>query len=284
MPDAPCRLTVLLARDTPVGVVLRRGPSAWVRLSLWHTDTDVFDHGQWMRCRVYERRCDLSADGSLFASFTFGVPRGFDGANGADSWVAVSRPPYFTALALWFVGGTYHTGPLFPDGRALWAGFGAGPPDHGALPRWLSLSADRPPYIDGTLEWPDRMVFVNRLLRDGWTPSGPRGKETWERRNPHGGGTLLMAERPDADVRTFGGRHVLEYAVTHGARGDVTALGPASWADWDRRGRLVIARGGRLLHRQPDGALRELADFNDQTPEPAPSPAWARRWPRPPRR
>src|SRR5215211_8035407 len=71
--ESPCRLFVYLAGDAPIGVVLRRGPSAWVRLSLWHTDTDEFEHGQWMRCRVYERRCDLSADGSLFASFTFGV-------------------------------------------------------------------------------------------------------------------------------------------------------------------------------------------------------------------
>src|SRR5919198_5909820 len=67
--SAPCRLFVYLAREAPVGVVLRRGPSAWVRLSVWHTDTDAFEHGQWFKGRVYERRCDVSADGSLFVYF-----------------------------------------------------------------------------------------------------------------------------------------------------------------------------------------------------------------------
>src|SRR4026207_1894230 len=66
---APCRLFVYLAREAPVGVVLRRGPSDWVRLSVWHTDTDSVEHGQWMKGRVYERRSDVSADGSLFVAF-----------------------------------------------------------------------------------------------------------------------------------------------------------------------------------------------------------------------
>src|SRR5262245_32947489 len=44
----PCRLFVFPARDAPLGLVLRRGPSDWFRLSLWHTDTDRLDHGQWM--------------------------------------------------------------------------------------------------------------------------------------------------------------------------------------------------------------------------------------------
>ena len=52
----PCRLFVFLARDAPLGLVLRRGPSDWFRLSLWRTDTDALEHGQWLRGRVYERR------------------------------------------------------------------------------------------------------------------------------------------------------------------------------------------------------------------------------------
>src|SRR5689334_17277023 len=96
----PCRLFVYLARDAPIGVVLRRGPSDWVRLSRWRTDTDGFEHGQWMRARVYERRCDLSPDGSLFVAFVRGQPD--EPAPNRDTWIAVSRPPWFAALALWF--------------------------------------------------------------------------------------------------------------------------------------------------------------------------------------
>ena len=129
-PDAsaahPCRLFVFLARDAPLGLVLRRGPSDWFRLSLWHTDTDRFEHGQWMAGRVYERRSDLAPDGSLFVSFvrrSGGLPSSDPADTGsaqppaADSWVAISRPPYFTALALWFVGGTYWVGGFFPCRR-----------------------------------------------------------------------------------------------------------------------------------------------------------------------
>jgi hypothetical protein len=46
-----CRLFVYLARRAPVAVALRRGPSDWARLSLWHTDTDRIEHGQWISIR-----------------------------------------------------------------------------------------------------------------------------------------------------------------------------------------------------------------------------------------
>ena len=112
----PCRLFVFLARDAPLGLVLRRGPSDWFRLSRWRTDTDALEHGQWLRGRVYERRSDLAPDGSLFVAFVrrSGGPRRAS-PEAADSWVAISRPPYFTALALWFVGGTYWLGGCFPE-------------------------------------------------------------------------------------------------------------------------------------------------------------------------
>src|SRR5688572_26792862 len=118
---APCRLFVYMARQAPRAVVLRRGPTDWARLSVWDTETDRFEHGQWMKGRVYERRSDVSADGQLFAAFV----RQSGGRNpaGADSWIALSRPPYFTALAVWFVGGTYHTGAFFPDDTSLWLGY-----------------------------------------------------------------------------------------------------------------------------------------------------------------
>ena len=52
---------------------------------------------------------------------------GNDAGPNRDSWVAVSRPPWFTALALWFVGGTFCTGGYFPDAGKFWLGF---EPDH----------------------------------------------------------------------------------------------------------------------------------------------------------
>ena len=80
--------------QAPLGVVLRRGPSAWSRLSLWHTDDDSFEHGQWFRGRVYERRADLSADGQLFVYFARRAARPAP-TDLASSWIAISRPPWF---------------------------------------------------------------------------------------------------------------------------------------------------------------------------------------------
>ena len=269
----PCRLFVFLARDAPLAAVLRRGPSAWARLSLWHTDSDTFEHGQWFRGRIYERRCDISPDGRLFAYFARKSVTGRP-----DSWIAVSRTPWFTALALWFIGGTYCAGALFPDRRRLFLGGLDIPPDEGALPRWLTVTKDAP-YIDRTNNWTERTVYFNRLLRDGWRPlPDVAAPVSWERPSLHGRGTLIMLPRSDRDFRAYGGPHVIDYALR--IRRDEIPLGRGTWADWDHRGRLILARDGRLLHWR-GGDEHEIADFNPQTPEPAPSPAEARAWPPP---
>jgi hypothetical protein len=286
-------LVVYLAREAPIGVVLRRGPSAWVRLSVWHTDTDAFEHGQWFKGRVYERRCDVSADGSLFVYFARKTKARILAAHHADSWVAISRPPWFTALALWWVGSTYCAGGYFPDRRppsaggdfgqpsgnaaspkaqALWIG-GSQPPAQGRLPSWLALTT-HVPYVDRTISWSERTVYVNRLLRDGWQPVPQAPVDTWERRHPHRPLTLAMTHA-GFDYGTYG----VEYAVRTEPQAEAIPLGRATWADWDQRGRLVIARGGRLFSWQAAGTLQELADFNQQVPAPAPAPAWARAWP-----
>jgi hypothetical protein len=68
-------------------------------LALWHTDTDQFDEGQWLKARIYERRCDLSPDGKLLTYFAANHKQPY------YSWTAISKPPFLTALALWSRGG-----------------------------------------------------------------------------------------------------------------------------------------------------------------------------------
>jgi hypothetical protein len=266
-------LHVYLAAEAPIAVVLRRGPSRWVRLSLWHTDTDMFEHGQWFAGRVYERRCDLAPDGSLFAYFAHKAGGGPDVA--VDSWAAVSRPPWFTALALWEVGTTYFAGGYFKDARRLALGYQNAAPDRGTVPRWLGLTSTLP-YVDRTREWTDRAVHISRMLRDGWLPdTTPDASDAiWSRARPSGGATLV--QRASAASTPFA--RVTAYAVDVGS--SRTELGDATWADWDQRGRLVLARDGRLIEVALDGSERVIEDFNGQTPDPQPSPAWARRWPR----
>lgn len=276
-PDTHPRLHVFLASDAPLGVVLRRGPSAWSRMSLWHTDTDAIEHGQWIAGHVYERRCDISPDGALFAYFIFKATGGPDVS--VDSWLAVSRPPWFSALALWEVGTTYCSGGLFMDAHTLRFGGMTDTPSIGALPPWLRLTSELPPYAASTPEWTSRHVYFNRLLRDGWipVPSIDASEPSWERREPNGARVLSMHTLPSASFGTHGERHALEFGLQ--SEGDITPLGRATWADWDHRGRLIVAREGRLIEDLGHGEEREICDFDDQSPDPQPSPPEAHTWP-----
>lgn len=114
-----CWLFVLMAREANVAVILRRGPSKWVRATLWDTKADRFQPGQWFHGRIYPERCDLSADGKLFIYFA-GKFRQRDQAAGYDStWIAVSRPPYLTALALWPIGDTWGGDGVFVNNQTV---------------------------------------------------------------------------------------------------------------------------------------------------------------------
>jgi hypothetical protein len=117
MKAPPCRLFVVLAREAPVGVILRRGPAPWYHIILWHTDTDRFEHGAWFRGRIYEERCDLSPDGQVFLYFALQGSRFRTTYRG--TWTAVSRPPWLHALVLWPHGDTWGGGGRFVGQRKV---------------------------------------------------------------------------------------------------------------------------------------------------------------------
>jgi hypothetical protein len=133
-PTPPCRLSLVFASEAPVAVVLRRGPSKWVEMIQWHTSTDSFEHGHWLHGRVFGERCGLSPNGRLFVYFV--AKDGLRGLRGQKAegykptFTAVSKPPYFTALAMWPEGSTYGGGGRFIDNNTLCLGYGAPPPHH----------------------------------------------------------------------------------------------------------------------------------------------------------
>lgn len=90
----PCRLYAILARSAPVGVIFRRGPTKWVQLIKWDTATDSVEPGQWFHGRIYERRCDLSPDGSKLIYFASKLNRKtLDDSEYTYAWTAISKPP-----------------------------------------------------------------------------------------------------------------------------------------------------------------------------------------------
>jgi hypothetical protein len=117
MKAPPPRLFVVLARDAPVGLILRRGPARWYHLVRWHTGEDRFESGAWFRGRLYEERCDLSPDGELFLYFAMQGSRFPTSYKG--TWTAVSRAPWLHALVLWPHGDTWGGGGRFIGPRKV---------------------------------------------------------------------------------------------------------------------------------------------------------------------
>jgi hypothetical protein len=59
----PPRLSVVLASEAPVGVLLRRGPTKVVRVVIWDRAKDKFKPGPWFTGRICPERSDISPDG-----------------------------------------------------------------------------------------------------------------------------------------------------------------------------------------------------------------------------
>jgi hypothetical protein len=125
-----CRVSLVFARDAPIAVAIRRGPSRMVEVVKWQTDTDQFEHGQWFYGRIYAERCGLSPSGSLFVYFAMKYGR-IDTEKGYEqTFTAVSRPPYLTALAMWPQGDTWGGGGRFIDDQTLRLVYGADGTSH----------------------------------------------------------------------------------------------------------------------------------------------------------
>ncbi|MHC4756091.1 MAG: hypothetical protein ACYTBP_13215 [Planctomycetota bacterium] len=122
--SSPCRLSLIFARNTPITVILRRGPSRWVEVIKWDTQSDTFEYGQWMHGRIYAERCGLSPDGKLFVYFVLKHGKIDEDQGYEQSFTAVSKPPYLTALAMWPHGDTWGGGGRFIDNKTLRLAYG----------------------------------------------------------------------------------------------------------------------------------------------------------------
>ncbi len=281
----PCRLFCLLARQAPVGLIVRRGPSSWVQLNLWHTDTDKIDDGQWFHGRVPQHRCDLSPDGSLFIYFASKY-----GRSPFETWTAISRPPYFTALALWPLGDSWSGGGLFVDEKTISLDYAPiSPPAHPVRlpPPWLKVNQ----YAAS----PDELLPMTRerLLRDDWTrlqkgvwrpdrrPLRLLEPEIFQKRHPNGEHTLLM-KYLGYGGKAYGSQTIYEFSLKETVAGRETVLEGATWADLDHRQRLVFTKDDGCLYadelRRAAFSPHVLVNLNDQHPRDVSTPEWAMTW------
>lgn len=93
-------------------VILYRASNSLYRLIHWQTNGDIFTFGQWIKTRIYESDCALSPDGRhfLYGGMT---------KNSSDPFMAISRPPYFTALEYFPNLISYSCGGFFVDNTTI---------------------------------------------------------------------------------------------------------------------------------------------------------------------
>lgn len=263
---APAKVTLfgIVARDAPVAVVFRRGPTRHVQLIRWDLRTDRLRPGQWLVGTVYTGPSGLSADGELLVYYA---------RKGQRAFTAVSRPPYFTALAFWENTSPWTGGGFFDGGRRLVLGTKMANPRE---------AQDIPDDIEITDVWD---YFWRDRRFTSWSDVVPRSPEAnhgfcsetpgvYQKPSPSGSAALLTR------VPVQHGAH--EYRL-EGAPGiDLTSV---DWADWAPDGSLLVGEAGRLLrHRadrggglDPSGAL--VADLRGQVFERIAPPEAALRWP-----
>ncbi len=297
------RVYGIIARSAHRAILFRRGPSRSTRLLSWDLKSDTIEAGQWVRARIYERRCDLSPDGKYLVYFAANYKPPL------DSWTAISRPPWFTALALWRKDDGWGGGGLFDssvrlrlnhrpqpyrddiDEWSLQEGF--------TLPKWLTVE----PLHEHSGWGEDDPIEYMRLLRDGWRfedngsvdtehnfqsrywvtfdPPRARSKPLGKSRND---APLLRVQLHGIKERQ--GRWLVETADVVDAGGAALhSLGRIDWADVDHQGDVLYASEGRLvrlrINRARDGLTFEsrlIADLNDMKFKPIRSPSSAKSW------
>lgn len=265
----PCRLKFILARQEAKAVIFRRGPSRWVRLILWDLETDRFQLGQWFHGTLDAHKSDLSPDGKLLGYFAATYKEKDEKFLG--TWTAISKPPWLTALAAWPIGDSWGGDLFFIDNHAIKIQSGL---TKTSLHPEFELNDLRVTYSETTDLWEQKMA------RNGWQVHVPDdypqnfGKYflLWEK---SAGGLVLRRGADEGSCRE-----------TYSLRipgGEAISLPEVTCADFDRRDRLLLTTTrGKLgigtVTGNREFKINEIADFNDQVPEPIKSPESAHHW------
>lgn len=304
------RIEGIIARKANVAVVFRRGPSRETQMLLWDLNTDEVTPGQWIRGLVNIRQCDLTSDGKLLVAGIYDANSRRTAASQvppsiAQGWTAISRPPYFTALALWFDasgnGGRWTSDrdlhlftQALPDKGRLSSRIRLRVPGQAGTPfetrcrcdGWVHTAGSTIVHIPRNWREDEKLMrtlmcagisreTLDQLLPSQFPMDVPIGGKTWEL--PFSGGRLVRTQVGyDSDERLTLVEESGEVRVTLERPWNSWA-----WLDLDGRGRVVYGDKGCLWAWKnfPQGEPKLVADLNANRFEPIPPPDWAREWP-----
>ncbi|CAK6694314.1 hypothetical protein BBFGKLBO_01618 [Synechococcus sp. CBW1107] len=108
----PPRIYCIPATEAPVIAVFRRGPSNWSHVGRWDLAERRYEPGAWFRGRIFPRRSDLSPDGRFLSYFAHKPSAIWEYG---ETYVAVSKLPWLTALAALRTCGTWTRGFYFTE-------------------------------------------------------------------------------------------------------------------------------------------------------------------------
>lgn len=252
-----------------MGVLLRRGPSDLFQLLTWDLNTDEVTSGQWLSSRVHFERCDLSPNGKLLIYFAANYKPKADWQE--HSYTAISRPPFFTALALWFKGPTYNGGGLFESDNSVAIN---DLPSHEFCDRF-----EKPKIAVSSFKLSIEETEVKRMTRDGWIASEGEPKQIppqYPQREPR----VMVKSLDNLEVtETFGYMKGEKFHRCKACIGGEALNVSASQVDIDaERRRIVYCEGGKLFANNGT-STKEIADLTNNGFEPVPPPDWANVWP-----
>ncbi|MGF1531748.1 MAG: hypothetical protein ACFCU4_10375 [Puniceicoccaceae bacterium] len=246
-------------------MIIRRGPSRSSCTIGWDLTNDTFKVGQWVRARIYERRCDLSPDGRHLIYFAL---NGRWSSKAKGSWTAISRAPYLKAIGLWANGTAWHGGGLFVSNSVYWINDFFPSHEEQLAPHSLRATKEFPFHESYGGECPG--VYYIRLQRDGWTLQKSQQKSssefhvTFEKKLPKG---WVLQKTAHASSRPPRGKGVYHdtHRLIHSDKGTTQDFPDWEWADF-RGNRLYWTTRGVLFKSMvsPKGISfpRQLFDFN----------------------
>ncbi len=220
----PPRLHVMLARDAPIGVVVRRGPSRMVCSLRWDLRTDEIQMGQWLKGRIYERRGDISPNGQFWLYMAMKAGKAYS---------AIAVVPFLKAKVFCSHGTTYEGGGVFTDNSSYLPCGWCDPIEeyNSGFQRSTEL-----PKSGGSLCASSWTADTLRLSRSEWTAADAA---------PNRGKCLQKPLVNGWTLQKWISEHE-EYRLVseRGTELDGTTW---EWADWDSYGnRLVWAQEGKL--------------------------------------
>ena len=259
--EVPARIHVLLAKDSPQALVIRRGPSKQTAIIGWNRKDDSFRVGQWIKGKVYHYRSDISPNGRYWIYFTM--------SRKADTWTAVATVPYFKAIDFYEKNDAWYGGGLFVSDKVYWLN------DDERIFKGQQVRKESSFIVENNTSNPYNLssecagIYSTRLLRDGWVKigeheSGRAGFIRFSKKvNAHW--SLVKIFHGTIDHPVGKGVYYEEHELVDFKTGRVFCFPDWEWADveskrilWAEKGKIMA---GRVTAKGLEG-IKELYDTN----------------------